>query len=155
MPGVKWTKDQLDDFKKRGGSVDGERGGQPKQGKPLIEVLFPERNAGAGEEDEGDGLNKTEREFHEWLKREFAQFHAIIYTQEIRLRLAKKTWYLPDFIVFTDHHTKVFEVKGFMRDDAAVKLKVAANKYRNFQFWLVTKKRMRDGGGWEFKRVEP
>jgi hypothetical protein len=133
--------------------VDGERGGQPKQGKPLIEVLFP-KSGPTGSSSDQDLLNKTEREFLGWIEGNLA-YHRL-YIQEIRLRLAKKTWYLPDFIVWGKRgEWKVFEVKGFMRDDAAVKLKVAAEKYREFQFILVTKKKQKDGGGWDFKVINP
>ncbi len=42
------------------------------------------------------------------------------------------------------------EVKGFMRDDAAVKLKVAAATYP-FRFVLVRVRPKNRGGGWDEK----
>jgi hypothetical protein len=49
---------------------------------------------------------------------------------------------LPSRLVFV-------ETKGFMRDDAAVKLKVAASMYPAFGWLLVT----RDKWGWEVREV--
>ena len=150
----RWTKEELDDYEKRRASKSGDGVGKPKQGKPLIEVLFPPSSATKNSKGEDD-LNKTEREFFEWLKKEFEFSAYQILSQSIKLRLAKKTWYTPDFWVLVRGGWKVFEVKGFMRDDAAVKLKVAAEMYRYFQFWLVTKKKKKDGGGWDFKKITP
>jgi hypothetical protein len=45
----------------------------------------------------------------------------------------------------------IVEVKGFMRDDAQVKLKVAARLFRRFDFVLVKKK----GTGWDISEVKP
>ena len=48
----------------------------------------------------------------------------------VKLRLADKTFYSPDFFVINkDCVVELHEVKGFMRDDAAVKLKVAASQF--------------------------
>jgi hypothetical protein len=49
----------------------------------------------------------------------------------IRLRLAEKTFYSPDFLVLASDMTfEVHEVKGgIWEDDARVKIKVAAAKY--------------------------
>ena len=63
----------------------------------------------------------------------------------MRLRLAGRTWYTPDFLAVqhisaNEHMPPLFifvEIKGFMRDDAAVKLKVAAETYPCFQWLLV------------------
>lgn len=64
----------------------------------------------------------------------------------LKLRLAEKTFYTPDFLVMlSDDTLEVHEVKGsskgkpFVEDDAAVKIKVAADKFP-FRFrmvWLV------------------
>ena len=66
------------------------------------------------------------------------------------LRLAPKTTYTPDFLVVSDHIT-LYEVKGFRRDDAMVKLKVAAKMFPFFEFILVTQDRQ----GWKYTTVEP
>lgn len=55
--------------------------------------------------------------------------------EPIKLRLAKNTGYTPDFIVVrTSGAIEAHEVKGFWRDDARVKIKVAAEKYSFIKF---------------------
>ena len=66
------------------------------------------------------------------------------------LRLAPKTTYTPDFLVVSDHII-LYEVKGFRRDDAMVKLKVAAKMFPFFEFILVTQDRQ----GWKHTKIEP
>lgn len=57
----------------------------------------------------------------------------------IKLRLADKTWYQPDFVTVRPDGSMTFiEVKGFWRDDARVKIKVAAELYAWFGFMAVT-----------------
>lgn len=56
------------------------------------------------------------------------------------LRLADKTFYHPDFLVVEADGTVRFdETKGFMRDDANVKIKVAAAQFP-FVFRLIKRK---------------
>jgi hypothetical protein len=65
--------------------------------------------------------------------------------EPIKLRLADKTYYSPDFLVIgADLGVELHEVKGFMRDDANVKLKVAASQFGWFKFFLVTRRRKSD-----------
>ena len=98
----------------------------------------------------GDGLNKTERAFLGHLKRQ--DCGARVYAQSITLKLGNGVRYTPDFIVVDEWRLTAYEVKGFMRDDAAVKLKVAATAYPRISFHLVTK---RKGGGWDIQAVLP
>jgi hypothetical protein len=63
----------------------------------------------------------------------------------IKLRLAEKTFYTPDFLVMMrDGIMEVHEVKGHWEDDARVKIKVAADKFP-FIFKAIKKVR----GQWE------
>ncbi|MCP4700157.1 MAG: DUF1064 domain-containing protein [Gammaproteobacteria bacterium] len=65
----------------------------------------------------------------------------------MKFRLADKTFYTPDFIVMlANGEMEAHEVKGFWRDDARVKIKVAASMYP-FRFVAVAKNRKI--GGWE------
>lgn len=58
--------------------------------------------------------------------------------EPIRLRLADRTTYTPDFLVMlADGSMEFHEVKGHMEDDAAVKFKVASEIYWMFRFVLV------------------
>jgi len=82
----------------------------------------------------------------------------IIGSQNITLKLANGVRYTLDFNVTDrsgDALPEFFEVKGFMRDDASVKLKVAAALYRQFIFYLVTKRAKKLGGGWDVQEVLP
>jgi hypothetical protein len=64
--------------------------------------------------------------------------------EPFKLRLAHKTFYSPDFLLrYPDGRLVVVETKGFRRDDAMVKLKVAARLFPCFQFVLVTRTRGR------------
>jgi hypothetical protein len=95
------------------------------------------------------GLNKTERAFEAYLKTIWA---APVLPQSVTLKLANGVRYTPDFVVF--HRTSgmhAYEVKGFMRDDAAVKLKVAAHAYPWITFYLVSKHSV--PGCWNVERV--
>ena len=71
-----------------------------------------------------------------------------------RLVLAPKTTYAPDFMVLRKDCQIVFdEVKGFMTDDANVKIKVAASMFP-FQFRIV-RKAGKAGGMWSIQNVGP
>lgn len=70
--------------------------------------------------------------------------------EPFKLKLAKKTYYTPDFAaVWSDGQLEIYEVKGFWRDDARVKIKVAANLFPFFRFQAVTKKK----DGWEYEEI--
>jgi hypothetical protein len=73
--------------------------------------------------------------------------------ESVKFRLADRTWFTPDFLVMArDGAISFHETKGFMRDDAAVKLKTAAEMYP-FPFLLVRKIPNREGGGWQITEV--
>ncbi len=95
--------------------------------------------------------NKTEQAFGLWLLSGVQRGEYLWYAYEPwKLRLAKKTWYTPDFVALDeDGMLVVYEVKGFWRDDARVKIKVAAEMYKFLDFVAVTKKE----GRWEFEEI--
>lgn len=105
------------------------------------------------------GPNKLEAEFEAWLREEWREVHgAEVHPQGVTFFLANGVRYTPDFALVTPHGglaVRLFETKGFMRDDAAVKIKVAARTYRQFEFHLVTKRKKKDGDGWSIERVLP
>ncbi len=106
-----------------------------------------------------EGLNKTEAAFQDYLRAKYAGSQ--ILAQCVTLKLGNGVKYTPDFIRIADatneHASPVsqwtaWEVKGFMRDDAAVKIKVAAAMYPLIQFYLVR----RNGRiGWRVDHVLP
>jgi hypothetical protein len=85
-------------------------------------------------------MNKTEAAYAQRLQ--LMQNHGTILWwrfEAMKLRLADNTFYTADFVVLAqDSVVELHEVKGFMRDDAAVKIKVAAAIYP-FRFFIVRK----------------
>jgi hypothetical protein len=101
-----------------------------------------------------DGLNGLERAFFAAAERAKVdrRIDGVI-PHPFRLRLAGRTTYQPDFIVSTHLELPlIVETKGgFFRDDARVKIKVAAEQYRQFfGFVLIHRPRKRD---WECRWV--
>ena len=91
-------------------------------------------------QERGPKLNKTEAAFERKLKIDRSDCQIV--AQGITLLIANGVRYTPDFAAIPkDPPTEVtfYEVKGFMRDDAAVKLKVAAALYPMFRFYLVSR----------------
>ncbi|MCA8331871.1 PDDEXK family nuclease [Burkholderia cepacia] len=84
-------------------------------------------------------MNKTEAAYAELLAArahcgEILEFKF----ESLKLRLADRTWYTPDFaIVLPDGTREIHEVKGHWTDDARVKIKVAAELYPYYQFSAV------------------
>lgn len=94
-------------------------------------------------------LNKTEAEFLVKLR---ADKWPWIGVQAMKLRLASnKCTYTPDFITVDDGVIVAWEVKGFWRDDARVKIKVAAKEYPFIRFVAVTKTK----SGWKEEDFSP
>jgi hypothetical protein len=77
--------------------------------------------------------------------------------ESITLRLAKKTSYTPDFVaLMSDGSITVIEVKaGLWRDDARVKVKVAAEKFKRFRFITAFKMPKKQGGWWKIEELKP
>jgi hypothetical protein len=68
----------------------------------------------------------------------------------MKLRLADRTFYTPDFaVIVAGGALEMHECKGFMEDDALVKIKVAATQYP-FTFRLVRKAK---GGSFDIREV--
>jgi hypothetical protein len=100
------------------------------------------------------GLNKTEAAFFAYLKNKQPLLHHT--AQEITLKIANGCRYTPDFVSWRVLpnglvHISAYEVKGFMRDDAAVKIKVAARTFPFITFHLVTRR----NGAWKIETILP
>ena len=91
-------------------------------------------------------LNGTEAAYELCLKARMQAGEIAWYKFEgVKLRLADSTFYTPDFaVMLANGQMEMHEVKGFWRDDARAKIKIAASIYP-FRFIAVTKAR---GGGW-------
>jgi hypothetical protein len=96
-------------------------------------------------------LNKTERARLSYLSRlpNVQRLH----TQALTLKLAHDCRLTPDFFYLdTDQKRFVAEdVKGFQREDALIKMKVAARMFPEFAFQIVFKAK----DGWTVKEVKP
>ena len=95
-------------------------------------------------------MNKTEAAYanHLYLQQVLKEIVDFRF-EPFGLKLADKTYYHPDFLVVFADHFEIHEVKGFMREDANVKLKVAAKLFPWFKFKLV--KRIKKE--WEIKEI--
>lgn len=97
-------------------------------------------------------LNKTEEAYAQTLEVLKIAGEISWYKFEgIKLRLADNTFYTPDFVVLgQDNVLEMHEVKGYWRDDARAKIKIAADLYP-FKFLAAKPKPKKDGGGWEIE----
>lgn len=69
----------------------------------------------------------------------------------VTFKLAHDTRYTPDFAVMVKSGEMEFhEVKGFWRDDAKIKIKVASELFP-FRFIAAKKQTKKAGGGWAFE----
>lgn len=94
-------------------------------------------------------LNKTEKAFHDYL---CALSLPWVSVQSITLKLGDDCRYTPDFAaVNADGSITFYEVKGFWRDDAKVKIKVAARLFRWAKFVVVQKNK----NAWTFQDINP
>lgn len=104
----------------------------------------------------GGKLNRTEAEFLEYLQSRYSCPRDAFGVQNVTLEIANGCRYTPDFSAFGILTEPTFwETKGFMRDDAAVKIKVAARAFPACRFYLVTKRAKKLGGGWDVQEVLP
>ncbi len=72
--------------------------------------------------------------------------------ESIRLELAHGSWFTPDFpVVAMDGVLEFHETKGFWREAARVRIKVAARMFPKFRFVGV----QRINGVWQFERFDP
>lgn len=86
------------------------------------------------------GMNKWEAQFSQTLEYRKSAGELVWWAFEpFRIRLAEDCWYRPDFVtVDANGKTEIYEVKGFMRVAARLRLKVAAEKLP-YPFYLVRK----------------
>lgn len=97
-----------------------------------------------------DGMNKTERAYADHLEALARAGQIGFWDREPeKLRLADNTFYTPDFRVLTlERHIEFHEVKGYWRDDARVKIKVAA-RLHPYRFVAVHRR----GATWEYELI--
>lgn len=82
-------------------------------------------------------LNKTEAAFLAHLR---ATGWPWVGIQSMTLKLGDDCRYTPDFQTFRENHLVMWEVKGFWRDDARVKIKTAARMFPFLHFMAVSRR---------------
>lgn len=111
---------------------------------------IPKRVTKPGKNEKGQ--NKTEAKFDRRLADDKHAGLILDYWFEgVKFRLADNTFLTPDFVVaMPDGSMIVYEVKGgFTREDARVKIKVAADRYP-FLRWVVAKYVNRE---WQYELI--
>lgn len=95
-------------------------------------------------------MNKTEASYAAHLELRKRDGDVLWYRFEgVKLRLADNTFFTPDFTLMArDGTLECHETKGFMMEDANVKIKVAASSYP-FRFFLIRKSKI----GWTISPV--
>ena len=101
-------------------------------------------------------LNKTERRFYEYLLE--LDIYTFVGVKSFKIKLGDDCRYEPDFITYNAFDAifgsiTAWEVKGFMREDALVKLKVAARMYPWILFKLV--RWNKETAMWNIENVKP
>ena len=102
--------------------------------------------------------SKWEEQYNSMLELKYRACEILAYEYEsITFRLAPKTTYTPDFlVVLPNGKIQIHEVKGFAREDAIIKFKVAAQQNPWFEFIMVKKSK---NEGWvemlHFNRTYP
>jgi hypothetical protein len=92
------------------------------------------------------GMNGLERDFAHLLESQGVTYRF----NAVRLKLGEGAWFKPDFVTCEETGMRIFETKGFMREAANVRIKVAASLYPMWPFFLVK----RVGGEWTFEEVK-
>ena len=96
---------------------------------------FPRRVAGS--------MNKLEEAYAAHLRKleHAGEIESFLY-EPVKLRLADKCFYTPDFLVVTrEGHLELHETKGGpWMDDARVKIKVAAKDFPFFRFVGISRR---------------
>jgi len=93
-------------------------------------------------------MNKTEAAYADNLEAKKKAGVIIDWKFEaLKFRLADRTFYTPDFLVINKDNMELIEVKGFWRDDARVKIKVAREMFPWFAWTAVKVYR----GGWKYE----
>ena len=95
-------------------------------------------------------MNKTEAAYAEHLELLKRGGEILWWKFEpVKFKLADNTHYNPDFMVVNkNREVEIHEVKGFWRDDARCKIKIAADMYP-MKFIAVKLRPKNKGGGWQ------
>lgn len=85
---------------------------------------------------------------------EFESQHKWLVPHAMTFRLGDDCRYTPDFMAIKDNELIAYEIKGFMRDDALVKIKVASRLFGFIRFVLVTREGTKSQKQWKFRDIK-
>jgi len=96
-------------------------------------------------------MNRTEHQYAQHLDIRKAAGEILEWHFEpLKLRLADRTYYSPDFmVILPEGWIELHEIKGFWEDDARVKIKVAAETFPYFRF--ISIKRVKEE--WKYETI--
>lgn len=147
-PFLNWTSEMVAAHNARVSAKEPDSGQRPGGTMTGATPVPPGTNLVPVKTTDEEKLNKLERD---WL-RQLRLTHTEVHIQAMTLKLADDTRYTPDFHVIDPNGQLVcYETKGHMRDDARVKIFVAARTFLHFRFVLVT----REQGQWNELPVKP
>lgn len=135
---MRWTEDQYKDFQRQ----------RVQREAPLAAADTPIVTArGALPKSKMNGIETSYSNRLEFLRRTGEVLWWRF--EPMKLRLADGSYYKPDFGVLTKAgQFELHETKGFWREAARVRIKVAASLFP-FRFIAITARRKKDGGGWK------
>jgi len=113
---------------------------------PAIQTAVPFRVEPKPTTDE-EKLNKTEKRYLQYLRGIGFQ----VGIQNITLKLADDCRLTPDFNHIYDGRLVFTDVKGFQREDALIKMKMAARQFTWADFEIVSL----EAGNWVTRLVKP
>lgn len=122
--------------------------------KPLAVAVARPKPKPHGAKPKPHGANKLETAFGDYLEVLYRRGECWWYAYErVTLKLADDCRYTPDWCAVMENGQRTFyECKGgFRRDDAIVKLRVAASTFWFDNFVLVTRVK----GAWQFDEIKP
>lgn len=116
---------------------------------------FPKRGLARLTRHKPGEMNNSEKAYAGTLEGRILTGEIICYWfEQWTFKLAVDCRLTPDFmLMLPTGELQVHDVKGFMTDDALVKLKVMAEKFP-FDVFTAKKLAKKDGGGWEIKQIK-
>lgn len=125
--------------------------GTPQEFVKAVEEWVQDVKPDDRKQTDEEKLNKTEKAYLAVLRSLGVKLLGI---QNITLKIADDCRFTPDFNYLAESGVMIFvDVKGFQREDALIKIKVAARTFPQFGFVIV--KRAKTIGGWEETEIKP
>jgi len=124
---------------------------------PGVKRTTPAKGVKARARHEPGVMNGAEMRYSQLLEAQKRQGQIVDWRFEpLKLRLAKKTFFTPDFLVVRlDCELELVDVKGSgpEEEDARVKVKVAAEQFGMFHFVVARERTRKAGGGFALERL--